>query len=184
MIIVFLGPPYAGKGTQTALLKNPLGLPVFSMGALIREARERGDQAIQDAYEKYAMKGLNVPTEIKFNLLKNKMEKAGNNFILDNFPATEDDLKIFLEFLKEKKLSVGKVIHILIGEEEMIRRLNRISRGRPDDNPEIVKSRRKIQDKDRKPVIDYFKKQGTLIEINGKGEINEVNKRIEQAIND
>lgn len=184
MIVVFLGPPYAGKGTQTALLKNSLGLPVFSMGALIREAREKGDQDIQGAYEKYAMKGLNVPTDIKFSLLKNKMEEAGNNFILDNFPATEDDLNIFLDFLRKKNLSVGKVIHILIGEEEMIRRLNKISRGRPDDDPEIVKARKEIQDKDRKPVLDYFRKQGILVEVNGEGEINEVNKRIEQTIND
>ncbi len=184
MIIIFLGPPYAGKGTQTALLKEKLDLPVFSMGALIREARETGDESINEAYENYALKGLNVPTEIKFSLLKRKMLEAGNNFMLDNFPATKDDLDVFLQFLSENNLSVDKVIYLSIGDEEMMRRLTNISRGRADDKPEIVKSRRQIQDEDRKPVLDYFRSMGFLREVNGEGSIEEINRKIKEAIND
>lgn len=183
MIIVFIGPPYAGKGTQTALLKNKLGMKVFSMGALIREAREKGDRVIEEAYKNYAMKGLNVPTEIKFRLLEIEMDKAKGNFILDNFPATEDDLKIFLEYLKKRNLSVDKAIHLSIGEEEMVKRLSKISRGRADDDPQIVKTRREIQEEDRKPVLEYFRDLGILRDINGEGDIEEVNRKIEEEIN-
>lgn len=184
MIIVFLGPPYAAKGTQAAILGEKLNLPVFSMGALIREAQEKGDKVLRNAYEKYSLKGLNLPTDIKFSLLRKKMNEAGENFILDNFPATEDDLKVFLDFLGEKKLSVDKVIYLSIEDEEMMRRLSHISRGRADDDPKIVETRRKIQDKDREPVLEYFKRQGVLVQINGEGNVEEINKKIEKAIND
>src|SRR3990167_8370202 len=66
MNIVFIGPPYIGKGTQSELLGKRLGLPVFSMGTLIRQARDAGNQEIARAFEEYSMKGLHVPIEIKF----------------------------------------------------------------------------------------------------------------------
>ncbi len=184
MIIVFLGPPYAGKGTHSAFLGQKLNIPVFSMGALIRQAHDKGDEVIKDAYERYALKGLNVPTHIKFDLLKKAMIQAGDNFILDNFPATEDDLKVLSDFLKERNLSIDKVLHMKTSEEEMIKRLKNISRGRADDDPEIVRARREIQDKERKPVIEYFKNQGILTEVNSEGSIEEVNRKIEEAMND
>ncbi len=86
MIVIFIGPPYIGKGTQSKLLGERLGLSVFSMGALIRQARDEGNQQIAKAFEEYSMKGLHLPIEIKFPLLKERMDKAKSGFILDNFP--------------------------------------------------------------------------------------------------
>lgn len=184
MIIVFLGPPYAGKGTQAYLLGKNLNLRIFSMGGLIRDAREKGDEVIKDAYEKYSLKGLNIPTDIKFNLLRKKMEEAGNNFILDNFPATIDDLNFLLDYLNKKDIEINTVIHLTVSKSEMLNRLNNTSRGRADDKPEIVESRRNLQDEDRKPVLDYFRNKGILKEVNGEDDVENVRRKILEAIHD
>ena len=156
MIIVFIGPPFAGKDTQASLLSKKLSLPLFSMGGLIREARESGDKAISDAYKKYTLHGLHVPIDIKFNLLKKKLDSLSEGFILSNFPATLEDLNAFNKYLKERNLSVDKVFYLNISKEVMQERFKSSLRKRPDDDPKIILKRREIQDKDRIPVINHF----------------------------
>lgn len=176
MIIIFLGGPYSGKGTQAKMLGEKLNLSVFDMGQLIRSAREAGDERAILGFEQYSMKGLYVPTHLKFPFLREKMEQATSGFILDHFPATQDDLTVFLDYIKEKNLSINKVFNIRLSEEEMLKRFK--ERGRPDDTPEIIKKRREIQEIDRKPVIDYFKIQGLLEEIDGDSSIKNIQEEI------
>ena len=78
MILVFLGPPYSGKGTQAKLLAKQLKIPVFSMGLLIREAYEKKDPKAVKGYEQYAMRGMHLPNKLKFHLLKEKLDKSCN----------------------------------------------------------------------------------------------------------
>lgn len=179
MIVVFIGPPYAGKDTQGKLLSQKFGnIPIFSMGGLIREARERGDKTFIKAYEEYSLKGLHLPTAVKFPLLKEKMDQANNGFILDNFPATADDLEIFNNYLLDTNKKIDRVIYLYISEEEMKKRLKNAFRGRRDDDPDIVAARKEIQDHDRIPVLKYYKSQNQLSEINGKGDIDKIHKEI------
>lgn len=183
MIIIFIGPPYAGKDTQGKLLSKEFGnIPIFSMGHLIREARERGNETFVKAYEEYSLKGLHLPTSIKFPLLKEKMDLAKDGFILDNFPATRDDLMMFNSYLMETNKKVNRVVYINISEEEMKKRLQEAFRGRKDDHPAVVAARRGIQDQDRKPVIEYYKNERLLLEVNGEGDINKVHKEILEGI--
>lgn len=179
MIIVFIGPPYAGKDTQGKLLSQKFGnIPIFSMGHLIREARESGNEIITKAYEEYSLKGLHLPTTIKFPLLKEKMDQAGDDFILDNFPATKDDLTMLNDYLAKTNKKINRVIYLHTSEEEMEKRSENVFRGRKDDDPDIVVARRDIQDQDRIPVLDYYKSQNLLSEINGEEDIDKIHKEI------
>jgi len=179
MIVIFIGPPYTGKDTQGKLLSKEFGnMPIFSMGHLIREARENRNEIFVKAYEEYSLKGLHLPTEIKFPLLREKMDQAKDGFILDNFPATKDDLVILKDYLFRVNKKINKVISLHISEEEMKKRFENAFRGRKDDNLEIIAMRRKIQDKDRIPVLEFYKNQNLLSEINGEGEISEIHKEI------
>lgn len=178
MIVIFIGPPYAGKDTQGKLLSKKFGIPIFSMGALIREARDHENETFVKAYEEYSLKGLHVPTAIKFPLLEDKMNQAKEGFILDNFPATEDDLTALNKYLFKTNKKINTVIHLYISEEETMKRLKSVFRERQDDNPGIVAARREIQDKDRIPVINYFRKANLLLELNGEGEINKIHEEI------
>ncbi len=169
MNIVFIGPPLAGKGTQAKLLSIKLRIPVFSIGALLREYAK-------DDYKQYAMKGQNLPVVLKFNLLKEKLDNAKNGFILENFPAAEDDLMVFIDYLNKHKLTIDKAFNITISEEETKKRMKQ--RGRIDDDTDIVKNRMAFQGKDRKIVLDYFSKMGVLVTINGEGSVEEIHKRV------
>jgi len=179
MIIVFIGPPYAGKETQGKLLSQKFGnMPIFSMGGLIREAKERGDKTFVKAYEEYSLKGFHLPTRIKFPLLKERMDQAEDGFILDNFPATKDDLSVFNNYLIKTNKRINRVFFLQISEEEMRKRLKNAFRGRKDDDYDIVIVRREIQDQDRTPVIEYYKNHNLLSEINGQKDIDKVHKEI------
>lgn len=183
MIVVFIGPPYAGKDTQGKLLSHKFGnMPILSMGGLIREALERGNETFIKAYEEYSLKGLHLPTAVKFPLLKEKMDQARGGFILDNFPATEDDLTMFNNYLFSTSKKVNRVIYLYISKEEMKKRFKNAFRGRKDDDPDIVDARRKIQDQDRIPVLKYYKSHNQLCEINGEGDINKIHQEILREI--
>lgn len=183
MIIVFIGPPYAGKDTQGKLLSQKFGnIPIFSMGHLIREARESGNETINKAYEEYSLKGLHVPTVIKFPLLKNKMDQAGDNFILDNFPATKDDLTMLNAYLLQANKKINRVIYLNISKEETKRRFKNANRGRKDDDPEIITARREIQNQDRIPVLEFYKNKNILSEIDGEGNIGEIHSKVLEEI--
>ncbi len=176
MNIVFIGPPYAGKGTQTKLLADKLQIPVYSMGALIREAYENKDPRAIEGFENYSLKGKHLPTKLKFAFLEKNLNNSPKGFILDNFPATEEDLQAFNKYLDEHHKKIGKVIYLRISEEEMRKRMQ--SRGRRDDSPDIVDARRENQDKDRVPVIEFYKTLGILEEIDGEKNMSEVQKDI------
>lgn len=168
MIIIFLGPPFSGKTTQAELLSIELGMPFFSMGNIIREAYRCGNPEAVEGFEKYSMRGKHVPISLKFSLLKEKLDKAKHGFILDNFPATKEDLDTFTQYLKEHSLSTNYVFHLLLTGDEIEKRM--MSRGRFDDTPEVVERRLELQDKDRIPVLDYFRGKGILREVHGNGE--------------
>lgn len=176
MNVVFIGPPYAGKGTQTKLLAEKLHIPVWSMGALIRQAYEKKDSRAIEGFEKYSLKGKHVPTQLKFPFLEERLNNSPKGFILDNFPATAKDLQVFNIYLKQHHKRIDKVVYLRVSEEEMQRRMQ--SRGRKDDNPEIIKARRENQDKDRISVLEFYRAAGILEEINGQRDINEVQEEI------
>lgn len=176
MIIIFTGPPFSGKDTQAKMLGGRINLPVFSMGALIRDAYERKDPRAVEGFEKYSMKGMHVPVNLKFELLKDKIEETVNGCIIDNFPGTQEDLETFNNYIKEKKLKVDYVFYLNISKEEMLKRM--VYRGRDDDKPEIVLKRRENQDRDREKVLEFYKKEGLLREIDGTCPIDEIHNKI------
>ncbi|MFI5265378.1 MAG: adenylate kinase family protein [Candidatus Levyibacteriota bacterium] len=184
-IYILIGPPLSGKETQGEMLEKSLGgIPRFSMGHLIREATET-DPKFAQAYKDYSMEGKHLPNEIKFPLMAVKMDgAAGTGFILDNFPATDEDVKYLEAYLQGKDLKIAGVISISVSEDEMRRRFEiaKERRGRADDTFENVHQRREIQDRDRKGVIDHYRELGLLSEINGEQEVEKVHQDILEAL--
>lgn len=180
MIIILTGPPFAGKDTQAKILTQKLGLPVFSMGQIIRDAYAAGNPKAVEGFEQYSMKGLHVPNTLKFDLLREKLDEDTTGYILDNYPATQEDLDTYLAYLQEKGQKVDCVIYLTISQETMLSRMT--SRGRADDTEEIVLKRRENQDKDRESVIAYFLAQGVLEEIDGENEIDDITKEVLERI--
>lgn len=183
-IYVLIGPPLSGKETQGGLLESSLGgIPRFSMGHLIREARKT-NPVFEKAFSEYSMQGKHLPNNIKFPLMAQKMDEAQSDFVLDNFPGTQEDVEYFESYLEGKPFKIKAVISLNISEDEMRKRFEiaKEKRGRADDTFENVHERREIQDKDRKAVLDYYRKLGILHEINGEDSVERVHDKIVAAI--
>lgn len=182
---VLIGPPLSGKETQGQLLEASLGgIPRFSMGHLIREARSL-EPKFEQAYQQFSMQGKHLPDSVKFPLLVKKMDEAlSTGFILDNFPGTAEDVEYLEQYLADKSLSVKKVICLTVSEEEMRKRFEvaKERRGRADDTFENVHQRREIQDKDRSAVLEHYRSLGILEEINGEQGVEKIHQEILRAI--
>ena len=114
--IVMMGPPGSGKGTQSAILSEKLGINTYSAGELLREATLSGTPE-GNAIKEIIDKGNLVPAEYIVNRIEAKIIKPENHkgYIIDGFPRTLDQAKVFEEmqqkpFFLENKLGVDLVI--------------------------------------------------------------------------
>lgn len=204
--IVFLGAPGAGKGTQAAVVAEKMNMAHLASGDLFRKAIERNDDLGRQV-KSYLEKGQLVPDSVTVDMvLKRVAELTGvSGVILDGFPRTLSQAEALSEALEAQNEEVGCVVYIAVPEAELERRLSdrwvcrkcqatyagadREASGscrkcdgelyqRPDDTPGTVKKRLEVYFRETAPLIEYYKKCGKLIEINGQGDVAEVTARI------
>jgi adenylate kinase len=122
MILVFLGPPGAGKGTQAKLLSQRMGFLHLSTGDLLREAVKNQTPLGKKAKE-YMDRGELVPDGLIVQLIEETMPKDGN-VILDGFPRTVNQALALEEMLKGKGEKISKVLFFDVPDEVIIDRLS------------------------------------------------------------
>ena len=127
--IVMMGPPGSGKGTQSAILSEKLGINTYSAGELLREATLSGTPE-GNAIKEIIDKGNLVPAEYIVNRIEAKIMEPENHkgYIIDGFPRTLDQAKVFEEmqqkpFFLENKLGVDLVILLQVPDEYVIDRI-------------------------------------------------------------
>ena len=180
MIIVVLGPPGAGKGTQAVRLSKLHGIPHLSTGDMLREAVASGTDIGKKAKEIMESGGL-VSDEIVLSIVKERIacEDCINGFVLDGFPRTINQA-IGLDSLLEERQKIQYVLRIKVNEEDIIKRL--IDRGRSDDKPEIIKNRFKSYNSQTQPLIPFYEERQILFNVNGMQEIEKVFEDIKKVI--
>ncbi|HOD01167.1 MAG TPA: nucleoside monophosphate kinase [bacterium] len=196
MKLLLIGPQGCGKGTIGKKLSQHLNIPLVSVGQILRDLPD--DYPGKDEIENYVDKGELAPQNLVSEILKSEISKDiyGNGFIFDGWGRTLEDLDYF-------NPGFDKVIFINISPETSIKRIssrrtcencgavfNVVSVPpkvdgicdfcggklvqREDDVEEAVKTRLAIFNKETTKVIDYFRKQGNLVEVNGEGSPDEV----------
>lgn len=215
LLIILLGPPGSGKGTQAKLLVKKFGLEYFGSGDSLR-ARQKLDDFTGKKLKKVMRKGELVPSFIISKLWIDKLGKFKkkirlNGFAIDGSPRKMLEAKLFDEAMRwyewQKR---AKVILIDISRKESLNRLTkrRICKKcgrlipwlgalkklkkcdkcagplitRQDDRPGAIKKRLEEFKNEVMPVINYYKKQGKLIKINGEQSIKRVFKDILKAL--
>lgn len=183
MIIIFLGPPGAGKGTQAQLLAQKLNLPVISMGQLLRKAYNRGTPEGREWWENYGRRGLNAPMKLKSKILTEVLNRATTGFILEGFPKTQEDLAALQKYLGERAQKIDRVFHLLISENAAFKRiLARKEKGeevRDDDNFEILKTRFEAgYRRDLPQILDYFRRLKVLEELDAESDKETIRREI------
>jgi adenylate kinase len=194
MIVVFLGPPGAGKGTQAQRLVEEKGFIHLSTGDMLREAVKKGTPLGLKAKE-YMDRGELVPDDLIVELIKENLPKE-RNVILDGFPRTVAQAEALDKMLAELGKKVDAVILFDVPDEVVIERLSgrRIDPKtgkvyhikynppppgveviqREDDKPEVIKKRLEVYHKQTAPLIEYYSKKGNLYRIDATKKPEEV----------
>ena len=179
--LLIVGPPGAGKGTQAARIAEHFGIPTISTGdifrAIIKNETELGKRvkAIVDA-------GDYVPDSLTNELVTDRLSEADatTGFLLDGYPRTPDQVRYLEELLAGHGHKLDAVLRLVADQDEIVRRLRKraIEQGRADDSEEAIRHRQEVYQRETAPVLEMFRDQGLLIEVDGLGTVDEVTDRI------
>lgn len=168
-VLLLIGPSGSGKGTQADFLASRISkLRIIRTGPMLRRLAKR-DTLTAKYLEPYLEKGLLVPGWLaSFTWMKVVFESVlyGENLLFDGAPRQVSEARLLDEVMSWHKKPLPKAIFLEINPKESQRRL--ILRGRSDDTKEAIKERIKFYYKNVIPVVNYFKKQGRLIRVNGE----------------
>ena len=181
MLVVFVGPPGAGKGTQSKRLAELLGIAHCSTGDMFRDACDRQTEVGRKASE-YMNAGRLVPDSVVGQLVEERLTEndCQQGCVLDGFPRTMPQAKQFDLWAAQNYRPVSAVIAIQVDEETLFDRLQ--GRGRQDDSREVIKERFRQFDALTVPLLEYYRSRDVLKMIDGVGDFDEVFQRIRQAI--
>ena len=209
MIVVLLGPPGAGKGTQGERIAERLGIPRIATGDVLREAIRKGtEQGL--AAKAYMDRGDLVPDSVILGIMKHALSTpaAANGAILDGAVRTVPQAEGLTALVAGLGRKVDKVLLFAVGDEELIRRLSGrtvcekcqtpykgLEPGtpcarcggtlihRPDDEPEAIRTRLKVYRAQTEPVIIWAREHNLDVsEIDATGNLDEITDRAMKAL--
>ncbi len=185
MVLNFMGPPGAGKGTQAKMVVDRLSIVQISTGDMLREAVKDQTEMGKEA-KKHMDAGNLVPDEVVIGIVADRIKKpdCANGFILDGFPRTAAQAEALDELLEKNELKLDHVIYFDVPDDELTERLlDRAKKeGRADDNLETIKNRLQVFKEKTQPLIDYYRTKGNLAEIEGEGSIDGIAEKVMSVI--
>jgi adenylate kinase len=212
MRLTLLGPPGAGKGTQATIVSQELGLAHISSGDLFRQALERGNELglMAKSYMERGELVPDEIT-IRMIVERVAAPDCSQGFILDGFPRTLEQAKAMDQVLIESGKTIDKAVYIKVSDQELLSRLsgrwlcrkcqapyNTLTSPpretgrcdhcggqlyqRPDDSPESVQRRLEVYLAETMPLIEYYKKMGKLVEVNGEQGMEETSRELTAAL--
>jgi adenylate kinase len=211
MRLILLGPPGSGKGTQAEIIAQRFGWPHISTGNMLREAVAKGTELGRAAKE-YMDRGALVPDDLVIAMLVERIQggDCGPGFVLDGFPRSLAQAQALDEALAGHRNGIDLALHIAVSDEELVRRLGgrRLRRGcgaiyhevasppktagrcdrcegelyqRDDDRPETVRARLE-QQKPPVDMIEHYRSQGRLVEVDGSQRVERVTAALQKLI--
>jgi len=204
MKLILLGPPGAGKGTQSVVLAKKYAIPHISTGDILRESIKAG-QPLGLQAKSYMDKGELVPDEVVTGIVAERLKQpdAKKGFILDGYPRTLKQALDLDSALISIRSGIDMVLYFETSEETAITRLTgrRVCRKcgfnyhiknippqkegicdkcggelfqRPDDKEETVRNRLKVYAAQTAPLIDHYAKTGKLKKVSGDANVDEL----------
>lgn len=181
MRIVFIGPPGAGKGTQSARLTELLDVPHLSTGEMLREAVREKTNLGKLAAE-YMASGRLVPDPVVVQIVGERLANpdCARGCLFDGFPRTLGQARSLDESLNDAGTPLDMALELRVDEAELITRL--MARGRADDEVATIQRRFKDFMVQTSPLLDYYRERGLLKTVDAIGTQDEVFARIQDAL--
>jgi len=193
MNLILLGPPGAGKGTQSEILAKKLGIPQLSTGDMLRAAVKAGTPVGLKAKEIMAAGGL-VPDEVVVGIIEDRLKESdcAKGFILDGFPRTLPQAAALDNLLKKIGKKLNTVIELKVDDKILADRIETRAREtlaaggtvRADDNAEALKTRLMAYYRETAPITGYYFAHGLLKSIDGMAPIGAVGQQINEILSE
>ncbi|MDO5722341.1 MAG: adenylate kinase [Actinomycetaceae bacterium] len=184
-IVILLGPPGAGKGTQAKQLATRLGVPAISTGAIFRQNMADETELGQRARE-YMDKGEFVPDSVTNPMITARLKApdTANGCLLDGYPRTVDQARYLRSTLDSMGRKVALVIEIDADEDEVVSRLLKRAQqeNRSDDTEPVIRHRMKVYREQTEPMATYYAENDQLAVVDGMGTVEDVWERIDQTL--
>lgn len=174
-VVILLGPPASGKGTQAVDLSKTLSLPHISTGDLLR-ANIANNTPLGKQAKNFMDKGQLVPSDLVLSMLFDRIAEkdALKGYILDGFPRTIDQAEALDKHLPKNASLI--VLNLVVSDETITKRA--LGRKRSDDTLEVVQERLKAYHAQTAPLIEYYTKKGLLKAVDGEKSPEEVQKEL------
>nr|ADO33810.1 adenylate kinase [Candidatus Phytoplasma hispanicum] len=208
MILILLGPPGIGKGTQAAVLSDVLKLHHVATGDIFRKNFKEKTQ-LRELSKSFISQGLLVPDDITNQMIADYLSTtvSSPDFLLDGFPRNVFQACFSDRFFQESHLLLTKVIYFNAGTQDLMNRivgrricplcgkvyhLNNIPPKVPgvcdkdqkeliqrtDDKPETFLKRLKVYNQETLPLVEYYRQKNQLFEVDGMQNIDQVTQMI------
>ncbi len=187
MRLILMGPPGAGKGTQARVVADHFGIPAISTGDIFRTNVSNGTPLGKKAQE-YMDAGEYVPDEVTNLMVRARIDEpdAEPGFLLDGYPRTLSQVEELDGMIRFTGHRLDAVVVLTVDADEIVERLlQRASvEGRADDTEDVVRRRQEVYAEQTEPLIEVYRSRHILIEVDGMGEVDEVTRRIFDALDD
>ena len=172
-----MGPPGAGKGTQATFVADHFGIPAISTGDIFRANVSSGTPLGAEA-KRHMETGEYVPDAITNKMVRNRIEEpdAARGFLLDGYPRTLAQVEELDGMLGSTGQRIDAVLCLAVAGDAVVERLMQRARieGRADDTEGVIRRRQQVYLEQTAPLVELYKGRGSLVEIDGGGEIQEV----------
>jgi adenylate kinase len=185
MRLIILGPPGAGKGTQSGRIAAHYGIPAISTGDIFRANITAGSDLGRQVEDIIAAGGY-VTDDITNAIVDRRLSEADcrPGFLLDGYPRTLAQVEALDAMLAAHDGELDKVLELTVDDEAVVQRLLGRAQveGRSDDTEEVIRERMAIYHRETAPLSRTYAERGLLVEVDGLGEVDDVTNRIVAAL--
>ncbi|MEY4319641.1 MAG: hypothetical protein RL378_745 [Actinomycetota bacterium] len=179
--MLLVGPPGAGKGTQSVLLSTAFRIPAISTGDIFR-ANVRDETPLGVEAKGFMDRGEYVPDSLTNALVADRLahDDCESGFLLDGYPRTLDQVRALDEVLAAQGNQLDVVVELTVNPDIVIDRIRVRSseQGRTDDTEDVMRNRLELYARETAPLIQVYGARGILVSVDGIGLIDDVTGRI------